>query len=153
MCEFKKQTNLPVFVKPHEKLKTFPSGVIKNQSSREMFFNDIPNDFKVLTSEVVDIVSEYRGFVRRGKLVGLKHYTGDFGVFPDIKFINEVISNYTTGPRAYTIDFGITNKNDTLLIECNDGWSVGSYGLDGEIYSGFLMDRWIELEVILLNMY
>ena len=145
MGEFKKETTLPIFVKPHDRLKHFPAGVITKQSSRETFFNDIDNDFKVLVSEVLDIVSEYRGFVRRGKLVGLKHYIGDFDVFPDVSKIYQAIDHYKSAPVGYTIDFGVTSDNETVLIECNDGFSIGSYGLDSEIYKGILMDRWIQL--------
>jgi hypothetical protein len=145
MGNFKKSTELPIFVKPYERLKAFPSGVIRRQSSRSDLFNDVPDDFKVLTSEVIEMVSEYRGFVKRGKLVGLKQYIGDFRVFPDMRVIDECISKYVSAPSAYTIDFAVTDKGETVLIECNDGWSVGSYGLDGEIYADFLMTRWLEI--------
>lgn len=145
MAEFKKTATVPLFVKPYDELKKFPSGVLRSQSSINTFFNDIPDDFKVMTSELVEMVTEYRGFVRRGKLVGLKNYIGDFRVFPDVNVIDECISKYKSSPIAYTIDFAVTDKGETILIECNDGWSVGNYGLDGEIFAGFLMDRWIEL--------
>lgn len=145
MAEFKKNATVPIFVKPYDELKKFPSGVLKNQSSINTFFNEIPDNFKVMTSEIVNMVTEYRGFVRRGKLVGLKNYIGDFRVFPDVNVIDECISKYTSAPISYTIDFAVTDKGETILIECNDGWSVGNYGLDGEIFAGFLMDRWIEM--------
>lgn len=145
MGKFKKSTTLPIFVKPHDTLKYFPAGVLTKQSSIDTFFNDIPDDFKVLTSEVLDIVTEYRGFVRKGHLVGLKNYIGDFLTFPDTSIILQAIDHYKSAPKSYTIDFGVTSTGETILIECNDGWSVGSYGLDGEIYAGFLMDRWVEL--------
>ena len=38
----------------------------------------IPDDTKILVSEVVDMESEYRCFIHKGKLVGSKNYTGDF---------------------------------------------------------------------------
>lgn len=145
MEEFKLTKDLPIFVKPYSKLKEFLSGVIQRESSRRDLFNDVPDESLVLTSEVIEMEAEYRGFVKRGKLVGLKHYRGDFRLYPDFKVIDECISQYKTAPAAYTIDFAVTNKNETVLIECNDGWSVGSYGLDGEIYADFLLTRWVEL--------
>lgn len=143
--EFKNDTQLPIFVKPYDKLKTFPSGVIKNASSRKMLFNEYPDEAMVMTSEVLNMESEYRGFVRRGKLIGLKHYHGDFKLFPDVSVIEEAILKYKSAPISYTIDWAVTDDNKTVLIECNDGWSVGCYGLDPELYAGFLMDRWMEI--------
>jgi hypothetical protein len=37
----------------------------------------------VSCSEVVEFISEYRGYVHRKSLVGFKQYRGDFRVFPD----------------------------------------------------------------------
>lgn len=147
MKKFKENKMFPVFVKPYDKLKFFPSGVLRNPSSVGMFFNDVPDDFKVMTSEVVDMVSEYRCFVKNGSLIGIKNYIGDFKVFPDVDHIMRMIMDYEINkpPRSYTLDVAVTSDNRTVLIECNDGWSVGSYGLDGDVYSSFLLTRWNEL--------
>lgn len=145
MGEFKKTTDLPIFVKPYSKLKEFMAGVIKKESSRRELFNDVPDESLVLTSDVLEMVSEYRGFVKRGKLVGFKHYIGDFRYYPDMKIVEDCIKTYKSAPSAYTMDFAVTDKGETVLIECNDGWSVGSYGLDGEIYVDFLLTRWVDI--------
>lgn len=145
MSEFRNNKLFPIFVKPYDKLKFFPSGVLRNPSSIGMFFSDIPDDFKVMTSEVVDMVSEYRCFVKNGSLVGIKNYIGSFLLFPDIYKIMRMIIDYRDSPSAYTLDVAITDKGDTILIECNDGWSVGSYGLDGDVYASFLTRRWAEI--------
>jgi hypothetical protein len=145
MGEFRKNETFPIFVKPHSKLKEFSAGVLSKKSSIDMFFNDVPNDSIVLTSEVVNMVSEYRVFVKDNKIVGIKNYIGDFLVFPDIPTILNMIHSYVGSPSAYTLDVAIDDKGETILIECNDGWSVGSYGLDGEVYASFLIKRWVEL--------
>lgn len=145
MGEFKKDTQIPVFVKPARRSKEFVSGVLTKQKNKEFFFNSHPDDTPVLVSEVVDFVSEYRGYVIDGVLKGIKHYIGDFRVFPDMNVVDSAINDYITQPAGYSIDFGITSDGRTLLIECNDGWSLGNYGLDHVTYSNLLAKRWIQL--------
>lgn len=145
MKEFKEDTMIPVFVKPARRSKEFQSGVLTKFQSKEMFFGSHPDDTPVLVSEVVDFVSEYRGYVIDGKLKGIKHYLGDFRVFPDMSVIDNAISDYKSQPAGYSIDFGITSDGRTLLIECNDGWSLGNYGLEHSLYSSLLLKRWLQL--------
>lgn len=145
MKEFRENKLFPIFVKPYGKLKEFPAGVITKKSSIDMFFNDIPDDTMVLTSQVVDMVSEYRVFVKDDNVVGIKNYIGNFLVFPHVPTILNMVIDYVDSPSAYTLDVAVDYKGNTILVECNDGWSVGSYGLDCEIYSSFLMRRWVEL--------
>ena len=41
--------------------------------------------------------------------------------------------------------FGVTGEGRTLLIEMNDGYSIGCYGLNDVLYAKFLYARWAEL--------
>lgn len=134
----------PIFIKPYDKVKLFAGGVIRKASSKD-FFKEFPDDTKILISNYIDMSSEYRCFVNRGKLVGMKHYNSDFRLFPDMKIIDKAIFEYKNAPISYSIDFAVSENNETILIEANDGWSLGCYGLDAETYSKFLIDRWIEL--------
>lgn len=145
MSEFKQDSQLPVFVKPARRSKEFQAGVLTKQESKETFFKDHPDDTPVLVSEVVDFVSEYRGYVIDGVLKGIKHYMGDFRIFPDMGVVDRAIAEYTSQPAGYSIDFGITNDGRTLLVECNDGWSLGNYGLNDVTYSTLLAKRWLQL--------
>jgi len=141
--EAKKLRNLPLFIKSYD-LKLFPSGVIQKDSSYDLLF-PYPDDTKIITSEVLDIVSEYRIFVNRGTIVGMKHYIGDFFVFPDIEVIKNMLKDYKEAPISHTLDVGVTSDGKTVLIECQDAWSIGSYGLEPSVYTRFLIDRWIEI--------
>jgi hypothetical protein len=145
MGEFKQDTQIPVFVKPNRFAKEFVAGVIKNQSSKALFFNDISDDTPVLVSDVIDIVSEYRCYVLKKELKGIKHYIGDIRIFPDVKVIDAAIADYTSAPSAYVIDFGITKDGETVVVEVNDAWSVGNYGLNDTTYANMLLTRWIEI--------
>jgi hypothetical protein len=145
MEEFKRDTRLPIFVKPNGRAKEFVAGVITKEESRKFFFNDVPDNSPVLISECIDIVSEYRGYVYDKKLQGLYWYMGDFRKFVDCSIIDKAIEDYTTQPAGYSIDFGLTSDGRTVLIECNDGWSLGNYGLEAGKYCKLLTRRWIEI--------
>lgn len=139
------KTDYPYFVKPYSKLKEFVGGVITKESDKRWFNDGIPQDTTVLVSEVVDFVSEYRGYVINGQLVGIKHYLGDFCLFPDCNIVKQAIADYASQPAAYSIDFGVTSSGKTLLIECNDGWSLGCYGLEPKLYVRLITTRWRQI--------
>jgi hypothetical protein len=145
MGEFRNNPTLPIFIKPYDKIKSFPSGVVNYKSTINLLLYEVPNDVRIMTSELVDMVSEYRCFVHKNKLVGIKNYLGDFRLFLDLSVVDDCISKFKNPPISYTLDVAITNKNETILIELNDGWSVGSYGLDPQIYVKFLISRWNEI--------
>jgi len=148
--EFKNKKSkypIPTFIKSHE-LKLFPSGVINEESSRSDLMFPYPDDTKIILSNVVEIISEYRCFVTKGKLIGIQFYQGDFMTYPNIDNIISMINSYSNCPISYTLDVAViwqNNHYETVLIECNDGWSVGTYGLDGEKTIKFFQNRWLEL--------
>jgi hypothetical protein len=102
-------------------------------------------DMPVWCSELVDFVSEYRVFVMQKDVVGLKHYAGDFRVFPDFKVIDTALSHYQTQPAGFGIDFAVTRDGRTLIVEQNDGFSIGCYGLHQVTYANLLEARWSEI--------
>ena len=48
-------------------------------------------------------------------------------------------------PEGFAMDFGVTDDGRTLLIEVNDGYSLGTYGLEATLYARLLSARWAEL--------
>lgn len=135
----------PFFIKPYSVLKNFESGVIERSSMKTLYSPNIDKSQIVMISDVVDFITEYRGYVINKELVGLKHYKGDIRVFPDVSVIDNAINDYKNQPKAYSIDFGVTSAGETLLVECNDGWSLGNYGLSSKLYSSLLIARWREI--------
>lgn len=141
------------FIKPLYETKAFASGVIKDLKNLPLILSDYKGskNIEVLVTKTVDIVSEYRVFVRRNrpeKISGMKHYSGDFFVYPNKEFIIKCINHltkYTDFPASYTLDIGILSNGETIIVELNDGWSCGNYGLDGETYLKFYLDRWKQL--------
>jgi len=145
MDEFIREEPVPVFVKPHTEVKQFPAGVITKMEYKQMFLGEYDKDTLVQTSSLIDIAAEYRGFVLNKELISLNMYMGDLHYYPDVSIIEKAIDAFKNQPVGYTIDFCVTRDNRTLLIECNDGWSIGSYGCLPNIYVRLLVARWMEM--------
>ena len=87
---------------------------------------------------------EYRVFVLNRRPFACKHYRGNSLIFPDSRVVLEAIEAYSSSPIAYALDVGVTDRGDTLLVEINDGYSLGSYGLLPIAYARFIEARWKE---------
>lgn len=136
-----------VFVKPKSKAKLFTGFVIN--SSLDLFRLDgIAKDTDLYCSSVVNWLSEYRVFVIKSKIVGIKHYDGDERLKLNIEVVESAITDFEKSNQrtdAYGIDFGILDDGTTALIEWNDGFALGSYGLEKEIYTELILARWEEI--------
>lgn len=121
-CRFAKRPGLeltgPSLVKTIDQYKGFCDIVVSERT--------VP-DGNYLISEVVDIKSEWRAFVYKGKLVGLQNYLGDFTRFPDAAAIKSMVNAYSDCPTAYTLDVGV-NDRGTFVIEVHPFVSCGLYG-------------------------
>lgn len=134
-----------VFIKPLEGHKLF-NGHIRTGELKDLIYTaSYPDETKVLVSEVVNFITEYRGFVLDGKLIGLKHYKGDFKRMINVSIVEEAIKQYTASPIAYSIDFGLDIDMRTILVEVNDAFSLGCYGLDSILYAKMISARWDEI--------
>lgn len=47
--------------------------------------------------------------------------------------------------RGYGIDFGVLDDGRTALVELNDGYALGNYGLAAEAYLALCIARWEQL--------
>lgn len=133
----------PVFVKPVEE-KRFTGCVIRSTADL-VGKGCCGENFPVICSDVIDIRSEYRCFVRRGEILDVRHYRGDWSIAPSREVVESVIDSYASAPAGYAADFGVTAKDETVLVEVNDGYSLGSYGLWHDLYAQLLSARWAEL--------
>jgi hypothetical protein len=149
--EVRKAGRFPIFLKPYDQAKVFSGLVIKNADELERLltaregFPAIAEDFPVLAQEPVSFKTEWRVFVIRGVVVGINFYQGDPLIFPLASVIQRTIGAYEHAPAGYSIDFGVTDKSDTLLIEVNDGYSLGHGALTGRLYAELLQARWLEI--------
>lgn len=134
-----------VFIKPlPADRKLFTGQVIS--SFRDLIETaSLPLDYPVLCSEPIDFRAEYRAFVMDGEIIGLRYYTGDFRLFPDYNVIASAVVDYPSAPAAYSIDFGVSGDGTTILVEINDAYALGCYGLSPSLYSALIERRWQEL--------
>jgi phage terminase large subunit len=79
-------------------------------------------------------------------VVGGGFYAGDIFLHPNAETVRAAIDAFQPeAPVAYGIDFGVTNDGRTLLVEVNDAFALGCYGLSAVEYAEMLEDRWLEV--------
>ncbi len=136
----------PCFIKPYKHIKAFTGIIVENEKEARLFTQDFKDS--ISCQEVVDVESEYRLYYTelRGVL-GIKHYLGDPYLIPDKDFVESVLKSAKKNlkEKSFTLDFGIKDIGETFLIEINDGWAVGNYGLPPDKYFSFVKDRWLQL--------
>ncbi|MCW3466111.1 ATP-grasp domain-containing protein [Chitinophaga nivalis] len=134
----------PVFIKPMNRSKAFTGKLIT--AERDLIgCYDYQEDMDIWCAEPVKFLSEWRCFVRYGHILDVRRYRGDWELHYDAAVIAATLQSYTSAPKAFALDFGITDKGETLLVEANDGYSLGAYGLNSLDYAKLLSARWAEL--------
>ena len=139
----KKAVPLPVFVKSAE-TKAF-TGFVAHTERDLLRVAALDDDFPVICSEPVDFVQEWRCFVMRGRILDVRSYGDGWREAFDPGVIDAAVAAYEDAPAGYAADFGVTRNGRTLLVEVNDGYSLGSYGLQRNLYAQLLSARWAEL--------
>ena len=135
---------LPVHIKPRDRHKLFTGKVV--QGYRDFIsLSGVPEDEPVLAQEVVDLVSEWRATVLRGKVLNVAHYKGNALSFPDANVIVAAVKAFTSAPIGYGMDWAVTADGRTLLVEVNDGFALGNYGVRGHQYTSLIECRWRQL--------
>ena len=138
-----RKEKLPVFIKPLEE-KAAP-GIVVNAWSDLWEYDRLDQKTEIYCSEVVNFISEWRCFLLYGQVVGTCFYYGDPSVECDKSVIDAAVKAYVSMPAGCAMDFGVTDDGRTLLVEVNDGFSLGSYGLEDTLYAKLLTARWAEL--------
>ncbi|HGL1642336.1 TPA: ATP-grasp domain-containing protein [Streptococcus pneumoniae] len=104
-----------------------------------------PIDYPIWISEVVEFIAEWRCFVLDGRVLDVRPYTGDYHAQFDASVIDEAISCWKDAPIAYGLDIGVTRDGRTLVVEVNDGYALGNYGLSPLKSINFHRARWKEM--------
>ena len=141
---FLKENQFNIFIKPAESNKLFTGKLIR--SFRDLIsIGHQPNDINIWCAEPVKIGLECRCFVRYGEILDIRNYKGNWRLQPDIKRIENIINNFDTTLNAYALDFGVTPKGETIVIELNDAYALGNYGLFSIDYCKLLNARWTQI--------
>jgi hypothetical protein len=141
----------PYFIKPKDGVKLFTGKLIEqvnDYTDLAKLNPELKAETDLIMCDPLLFISEYRCFVHRGGLKGIHWYAGDFKVFPDIGRIQQMIKAYSSCPISYTLDVGVVDSPSgakTILVEVNDMWAIGSYGLNGRDYVQMAIDRFQEL--------
>jgi hypothetical protein len=138
----------PVFVKPRGATKRFTGRVV----SDPVDLRSLPvrsGSTPVWCSEVVDMTAEHRVFVSRGAVVGVRQYDGAAREPDDVELAARasriVESLLPQLPAGCAVDVAELGEGTVVLVEVNDGFSLGRYGLDADAYLDVLLTRWAEL--------
>ena len=100
-------------------------------------------------------MAEWRGFIIYDRLVDVRPY-GSL-VRPDydgfmyhydgsvLKSMMEAFAEWDERPAACSMDICVTRDGRTLLVEMNDAYALGCYGLPGLLYARLISARWSQL--------
>ncbi len=140
----RKSDRLPVHIKPRDQHKLFTGKVI--HTFRDLIaLSGIPSEQPIIVQEVVKMTSEWRASILRGKVLNIAHYSGNGLQFPDPELITQAVAAFASAPIGYSTDWAVTEDGRTVLIEVNDGFALGNYGLSGHLYTALIECRWREL--------
>ena len=144
---------LKFFIKPTQ-TKLF-SGMVFDTMTLSIL-DAYPDNTEILVSLPFEskIVSEWRCYVRYNKIIDARNYSGDFKIIPDFSWAETYLSEddgicefnkLKTYPSAFTMDIGILENGSNVIVEYNDMWAIGNYGIDNSDYYKLLRERYFEI--------
>lgn len=138
----------PVFIKPLQGHKLFDGHVLRTYRDTIKTASFYDQNPEIWLSSEVNFLSEFRCFVQENKVVGMMHYKGNPLILPDPDIIRGMVKSYRhDSPIAYGLDVGVLSNHtqSTALVEINDGFALGCYGLNPFMYLDFITARWKQL--------
>jgi hypothetical protein len=103
------------------------------------------DDVQILCQEALRFESEWRSYILRDKILQVCCYKGNPLLFPDPSVMQQAITAFRERPIAFSLDWAVTPSSATVLVEVNDGFSLGNYGLPGHLYTAMVEARWRQL--------
>ena len=137
-----KEEKTAIFIKPLE-TKLFQGKIISD--FKDFIGLNYNREVRIWCSEIINIVTEWRCFVRYGNLLDVRYYRGNWDSKLDLDVVHSAITKYVNQPASFCLDFGVDKNGKHYLIEVNDGHSLGSYGMGAISYAKFLSARWSQL--------
>ena len=112
-------------------------------------------DYEVLVSEPLDILAEWRCFVLYDRLLDVRPYgllldgarEGYYHHYDSsvLRKMMTVFGHWKDRPASCAMDICLTRDGKTLLVEFNDSYALGSYGLTQIYYAKMISARWSQL--------
>lgn len=140
----------PCFVKPTTGRKEF-GGLVIRSTKDLLLVTSISDDQPVFVANAVDLADrvEWRAFVIDGSVRDIRPYRG----CPDLRapsrlWLQLLVDSWRSVPAGCAldvVDLGDAETPDWRVIECNDGYALGSYGLARNLVAELFVRRWCEL--------
>ena len=141
------------FVKP-VRSKAFTGKIISSISDL-VGCGNYSEDYDVLVSEPLDICAEWRCFIIYDEIVDVRPYgllldrsRKSYRYHYDFKALDsmmEAFISWEERPMACSLDICVTKDGQTLLVEINDAYSLGCYGLASVFYAKLISARWSQI--------
>lgn len=132
-----------VFIKLVFTTKLFTGRVVNE--SKDLRGIGLAEDERIWVSDAVQFAAEWRAFILNGEVIDVRPYIGDYHCSFDAAVLDSAVKAWIDAPVAYSIDIGVTQSKVTLIVEVNDGYAIGGYGLNPYKYATFLQARWQQL--------
>lgn len=144
----------PVFIKPTS-TKLF-TGTVIDEYNHTQYKHHYP-DAEIIVQDVIpDIISEWRCYIFRNKIVDVKNYSGDIGADVNgiIRYLDNELQRHgdLSLPETFVADVAVcmdkTQKPTTTyhtIIEFNDMWAIGNYGVSNDLYVRMLKQRYFDI--------
>ena len=141
------------FVKP-VKNKAFTGKIISSIGDLVGCGNH-SEDYEVIVSEPLDIMAEWRCFIRYDELIDVRPYgmimdrdRSSYMYHYDVNVLRDMMETFRRWdrrPKVCSMDICYTKDGRTLLVEFNDAYALGNYGLHPIEYAKLISARWAEL--------
>lgn len=141
------------FVKP-TRSKAF-TGKIINSVADLVGCGNHSEDYEVLVSEPLDILAEWRCFIIRDEIIDVRPYgilidksRKSYCYHYDSRVLMEMLEafkQWEERPASCSLDICVTKNGRTLLVELNDSFALGCYGLQSLYYAKLISARWSQL--------
>lgn len=135
-----------VFVKSLDFQKDLPGHIAWNGYSSLFTRLELPNDYRLLCQDLVQFTNEFRVYVLHGKVIGTRQYEGA-GVLTskEKRLILDMVKAYKNQPAGFALDVGQLDNGKLVVVETNEGFSCGNYGIPHKLYAQIIEARWQEL--------
>lgn len=135
-----------VFLKPRSRHKLFTGRVVSDRGALAPMAG-WGGGTLLWCSDPVEFVAEWRVFLCDGQPRGVRRYSERDAPYDPAR-VDEIIAAWRahgTMPAACAIDVGVLRDGRTVLVEANDAFSLGGYGLDTSDLVDLYVARWQEL--------
>ena len=109
----------------------------------------------MLVSEPLDICAEWRCFILYDEIIDVRPYgllldrnRKSYNYHYDSNILNSMMEAFVSWeerPVACSMDICVTKAGKTLLVELNDSYALGCYGLASIFYAKLISARWSQL--------